>query len=164
MEYTHAIHGFIELLNRQAELIGQLASYEGTLQEIVAQRNWAELERTLPVMTQVSEAINDIEEQRNEQYAEISASMGGEESFARVLSHLPGDLRGELSTAYRSLKVAVLALQSRTAGMDAYIRATISTTRGVLQELYPEHMSRGYSRDGQGRFGTPPAAMFDHAQ
>lgn len=164
MEHTHAIHRFIDLLTRQAELIGQLASYEGTLQEIVAQRNWAELEQTLPVMTQISEAIQEIEEERNEQFSEIAASFGGEESFARVLSRLPEELRGELSAAYRALKVAVLALQSRTAGMDAYIRATISTTRGVLQELYPEHMSHGYSRDGQGRFGTPPAAMFDHAQ
>jgi hypothetical protein len=118
----------------------------------------------LPQMTQVSEAINEIEEQRNQQFVEISAEFGGEESFARVLSQLPGELRGELSAAYRSLKVAVLALQSRTAGMDSYIRATISTTRGVLQELYPEHMASGYSRDGQGRFGTAPAAMFDHAQ
>jgi len=164
VEHTHAIHGFIDLLTRQAELIGQLASYEGTLQEIVAQRNWAELEQTLPVMTQISEAIQEIEEERNEQFSEIAASFGDEESFSRVLSRLPEELRSELSAAYRALKVAVLALQSRTAGMDAYIRATISTTRGVLQELYPEHMSHGYSRDGQGRFGTPPAAMFDHAQ
>ncbi|MFO8042559.1 MAG: flagellar export chaperone FlgN [Alkalispirochaeta sp.] len=164
MEHTHAIHRFIDLLNQQAELIGQLASYEGTLQEVVAQRNWAQLEQMLPVMTQVSEAINEIEARRNEQFSEIAATLGGEESFARVLSRLPEELRSELSSAYRALKVSVLALQSRTAGMDAYIRATISTTRGVLQELYPEHMSSGYSRDGQGRFGTAPAAMFDHAQ
>jgi len=160
---SHAIEPFIALLNRQAELIGELATYEGSLQEIVSQRDWNRLEQLLPEMTNISEAVNRIEEQRSDMFAEIAASVGGEVSFARVVSRLPEDVRTELSTAYRRLKVAVLALQSRTAGMDAYIRATMTTTRGVLQELYPEHTSQGYSRDGQGRFDTASAVMVDRA-
>lgn len=163
MNNAHAIETFIGLLDRQADMIGELAEYEGALQDIVSNRDWRRLEGVLPQMTAVSEAINTIEAERNELYAEIAASFGGEESFARVLSRMPIEFRQALSGAYRRLKIAVLALQSRTAGMDSYIRSTISTTRGVLQELYPEHTAHGYSSDGQGRFGTAPAVVFDRA-
>ena len=48
MKRSHAIEPFIALLNRQAELIGELATYEGSLQEIVSQRDWNRLEQLLP--------------------------------------------------------------------------------------------------------------------
>lgn len=163
MNNAQSIREFVELLNHQADFIGRLAEYEGELQQVVSARDWKRLESLLPEMNRIGEAVNELEERRNAMYNDIATAVGGAETFARIVSRLPQELRGELSGAYRRLKVAVLALQSRTNGMDAYIRATISTTRGVLQELYPEHTSRGYSRDGQGRFDTAAAVMVDRA-
>lgn len=161
MNKGQTIQRFVELLDQQASLIGELAEREGELQELVGRRDWPALESLLPRMTRISEAVAAVEEQRNDLFLAISAALGGEASFGVVLSRLPQDLRVQVSTAYRRLKVAVLALQSRTAGMDSYIRSTVSTTRGILQELYPEHTARGYSRDGQNRFNAAPAVMVD---
>ena len=163
MKDAHTIETFVGLLDHQADLIAELANQEAALQEVVAARDWRRLEELLPRMTEVSEAISSVEAQRNDMFHEIAASVGGEVSFARILQRLPEHVRSELSRAYRRLKVSVLALQSRTAGMDSYLRSTIATTRGILKELYPEHTAHGYSRDGQGRFGTAPAVMVDHA-
>jgi hypothetical protein len=160
---THQIETFIALLDRQAALIGELASHEGALQQIVSDRDWESLQEIIPRMTKLSASINELEEHRNRLFQTIAADLGGEESFGRVLMHLPGEIRSELSAAYRRLKVAVLALQSRTTNIDSYLRASIATSRGILQELYPEHTAHGYSRDGQGRFGTEPAVMLDRS-
>lgn len=163
MKYTELCDGFVQLLNQQAELIEQMATHEKQLQEAVGERDWPRLETIMLEMSHLSEAIVEVETRRNDIYTALALEFGGEATFARVLAILPAEERQRLSAAYRRLKVAVLGLQSRTAGMDAYLRATMSTTRGVLQELYPEQTSRGYSRDGQGQFTTASAVMVDRA-
>lgn len=162
MNTTQAITTFVALLERQAALIEELAAHEAALADVVARREWMELEKLVPRMTAISEAIGQTEEERNALYSQISAALGSNVSFARVLALMPEELRTAVSQAYRALKVAVLRLQSRTSSMDAYLRSTISTTRGVLKELYPEHAAAGYSRDGQGNFGGAAAVMVDH--
>ena len=163
MKHTELSDGFVQLLDQQSELIEQMAGHETELQEAVGERDWQRLESLMQRMSQLSDAIVAVERRRNEVYTALAMEFGGEATFARVLTMLPVEERQRLSAAYRRLKVAVLGLQSRTAGMDAYLRATMSTTRGVLQELYPEQTSRGYSRDGQGQFNTASAVMVDRA-
>ena len=163
MKDTNAIRTFVTLLERQAMLIDELAEREADLQKLVTARAWDELETLIPHMTDLGEAINDAEEARSAVYDEIVAAVGGERSFAHILSRLPIEVRAALSGAYRRLKVAVLRLQSRTSSVDTYLGSTISTTRGVLRELYPEHASVGYSRNGRNRFGNGAPVMVDRA-
>ncbi len=163
MKDTNAIRTFVTLLERQATLIEALAEREADLQELVTKRAWDDLETLIPQMTDLGEAINHAEEERSAVYEEIVAAVGGERSFAYILSHLPIEVRTTLSGAYRRLKVAVLRLQSRTSSVDTYLNSTISTTRGVLRELYPEHASVGYSRSGRNRFGNGSPVMVDRA-
>ena len=163
MKDTNPIRTFVTLLERQAALIDELAEREADLQTLVTKGAWDELETLIPEMTDLGEAINEAEEERSAVYGEIVAAVGGERSFAYILSRLPIELRAALSAAYRRLKVAVLRLQSRTSTVDTYLRSSIATTRGVLRELYPEHASVGYSRSGHDRFGAGSPVMVDRA-
>jgi len=115
-------------------------------------------------MTQLSESVARIEEQRNDVFMELSASFGNINSFAHVLIRLPEDLRDSISRQYRALKIAVLRLQSKTATMDAYVRSSMATNRNVLRELIPEHAGTGYTREGHGHFATASAVVVDREQ
>lgn len=161
MKQTEAFGLFVRLLGEQTEMIDMLGEKQAELQQLVAEKKWDEMEQLVPRMTQLSEAIASIEAQRNEAFAEIAASFGGVESFANVLSRLPEEIRRQVSERYRALKIAVLRLQSRTATMDAYVRSSMSTNRGVLQELFPEHATSGYTREGHGHFSTASAVVVD---
>lgn len=162
MNSNETIGSLLRLLDEQTELIERLGEQQSSLQEIVANKDWEGMERIVPKMTGLSEAISRVEMQRNSAMAELTAAFGGTESFSLLLDRLPPEIRRALSVRYRALKVAVLRLQSRTATMDAYIRASMSTSRGVLQELFPETTSRGYSRDGAGSFTAASAVVVDH--
>ncbi|MDA3948824.1 MAG: flagellar export chaperone FlgN [Spirochaeta sp.] len=161
MKQTEAMGRFLELLNEQTDLIEALGERQAQLQTLIADKDWEQMERLIPEMTRLSEATAAVEAQRNEIFAEISASFGGVQSFAHVLTRLPGELRHEISRRYRALKIAVLRLQSRTATMDAYVRSSMSTSRGVLQELFPEHATSSYTRQGHGQFSTSSAVVVD---
>ncbi|MFP4152226.1 MAG: flagellar export chaperone FlgN [Alkalispirochaeta sp.] len=161
MKQTEAIGRFIHLLARQTEMIDALTERQSRLQEYVSAKNWEQMEQLVPEMTRISEAIAMAEAERNALFGEISASYGSELTFAHVLARLPEELRRGISERYRALKIAVLRLQSRTATMDAYVRASMATSRGVLQELFPEHASSGYTRRGHGEFSTASAVVVD---
>lgn len=162
MNQNDAVGRLLRLLDEQTELIERLGQQQETLQSIIAEKDWNRMERLVPQMTGVSEAVARVESQRNDALGELSAAAGGVESFAQLLNRFPPDLRHAISVRFRALKIAVLRLQSRTATMDAYIRASMSTSRGVLQELFPEHASSSYSRDGAGSFSTASAVVVDH--
>lgn len=161
MKTNTRIEDFLLLLERQTELIEDLARREGALQDRVADQDWSAVEVLIGEMIVTSEAITAVEEQRNSTFLEIACALGGETDFAVVLSRLPQEVRSEISLRYRDLKVAVLRLQSRTSDMDAYLRSSMATNRAVLRELFPEHAAPGYSADGQGRMQAGTALMIN---
>ncbi len=162
MKQTTAIHLFLELLERQTTLIEELTEKQTTLQGLVVRKDWTGMERLVPEMTALSEAISRVESKRNDVFGELSASFGQVNSFAHILIHLPEEIRSAISRQYRALKIAVLRLQSRTATMDAYVRSNMSTNRDVLRELMPEHSTNGYTREGRGHFSTASAVVVNH--
>ncbi len=159
MKTTTRIDIFLVLLERQTALIDKLAVRELELQQKVADRDWTAVESLIEEMTRISEAIAQVEEERNDTFLELAYALGGDSSFSSVLSRLPGDARESLSQRYRELKVAVLRLQSHTANMDAYLRSSLATNRTVLRELFPDFAAPGYSSDGQGRIESGTALM-----
>ena len=163
MNHNDTVGRSLRLLDEQIELIERLGELQVTLQPIIVEKDWQKMERLLSKMTSVSEAIARVESQRNDALRELVAASGGGETFAQLLNRFPLEVRHAISIRYRALKIAVLRLQSRTATMDAYIRSSMSTSRGVLRELFPEHASSGYSRDGVGSFSTASAVVVDHA-
>lgn len=159
MNTKSQMENFLVLLERQTSLIDTLTRHEVRLQQTVADHDWTTVETLIGEMTSVSEQLAVAEEERNNAFLEIAFSLGGETDFAVVLSRLPAEVRQTVSQRYRELKVAVLRLQSHTANMDAYLRSTLATNRGVLRELFPEHAAPGYSSDGQGRIEAGTALM-----
>ena len=159
MSTTMRMENFLVLLDQQTELINALAQQETELQEQVADRDWVAVERLVTEMTSVSEAISRIEENRNDLFLKIAAELGGGTEFPVVLSRMPEEFRARLSDRYRELKIAVLRLQSHTATMDAYLRSSLATSRGVLRELFPEQVTPVYSSDGQGSYHAGTALM-----
>lgn len=153
------IQEFRGILLQQTELLTALSQQEQHLQAVVADRDWPQLERLLPSMEAVGVEFQRLETRRQVVYTEMQFAAGGEQSFAALLKSFPGDEREKISAAYRGLKVAVLRLRSQTAGLDTYLRSSIGTLRGVLQELYPEHASTVYSRDGFGGYPSGQAMV-----
>lgn len=162
MKDIHILQDFIAVLDRQTALINELSELELELQTIVADRNWERLSMVVPKMTAVSDAINESEEVRAEMVRDLSRMAGPGMLFSELLRRLPTEARVAVTERYRNLKVAMLRLRSRSSNIDSYLRATISTQRGVLKELYPDRTSPGYSSSGDGTFNAAPAMVLDH--
>lgn len=162
MKDIHILQDFIAVLDRQTALINELSELELELQTIVADRNWERLSMVVPKMTAVSDAINESEEIRAEMVRDLSRMAGPGMLFSELLRRLPTEARVAVTERYRNLKVAMLRLRSRSSNIDSYLRATISTQRGVLKELYPDRTSPGYSSSGDGTLNAAPAMVLDH--
>lgn len=162
MTNVHAYTRFLTALERQTELMNSLTTLEEELQTIVAERRWDDLQMHLPRMTRVSDHIADAEEQRNDAFLDLALACGVGSAFPDVLAALPDEARAAISSRYRALKVAVLRLGNRTASMDAYLRSTIATNRGLMRELYPDQSPSGYSRDGAHTAGTAALVVDRH--
>lgn len=163
MKEIHLLQDFIGILDRQTALINELSEMELELQKIVADRDWERLTEIVPRMTTVSEAINEAEELRNQTVLELTRIAGPGVLFSELLRRLSPEVRIAVTERYRNLKIAMLRLRSRSSSIDSYLRATISTQRGVLKELYPDRTSPGYTSDGDGTFTTAPAMVLDHS-
>ncbi len=161
MKNVASIQTFMILLARQTELINLLEQRQRELQGLVEERKWEAMEQLVPTMTALSESVSRVEEERDSLFQEIALSLGHPGDLAGILSALPPDVRAGISRGYRDLKIAVLRLQSATAVFDSYMRSNLATGRSILRELFPEHTSGGYARDGQGRFSSAPAMMVD---
>ena len=158
------IQEFHDVLLKQTQLLTALSQYEQRLQGIVADRDWPQLERIIPAMEAVGSEFDALEGRRDAVLTEMQFAAGGERSFASLLDTFSPELREKITNAYRSFKVAVLQLRSQTAGLDTYLRSSIGTLRGVLQELYPEHASAVYSREGFGGYtGGQAMVLSRHA-
>ncbi len=163
MKETHLLQGFLGILDRQTALINELAEMELELQQIVAERSWERLHDVVPRMTELSEAINEAENERNENVERLAHIAGPGIQFTDLLRRLPTEVRIAVTERYRNLKIAMLRLRSRSSNIDSYLRATISTQRGVLRELYPDRTTPGYTKEGDGTFTTAPAMVLDHS-
>ena len=162
MKKIRALQDFVVLLGRQTALINELSEMELQLQSIVADRKWEDLSLVVPRMTEISEAITAVEEERNDAVRELTRAAGPGIQFTELLRRLPPEVRGVITERYRELKIAMLRLRSRSSNIDSYLRATISTQRGVIRELYPDRTTPGYSKSGDGTFQTAPAMVLDH--
>lgn len=167
MDMAESKSAFVQTLWRQAALMEELSLQEEALQQAVQERQWERLQETMKLMTQKSEELTGVENERIAAYEELMNALGRSDkndgdAFSDVMAHLPEEIRGEISEAYRALKVAVLQLKSRTGGIDTYLRSTISTMRGVMRELYPEHTTPVYSRTGTRSYTGGQALMVDH--
>lgn len=163
MKDIHLLQNFIGILDRQTALINELAEMELELQKIVANRNWERLSQVVPRMTAISEAINEAEALRSDAVRDLTRLAGPGILFSELLRRLPTEARIAVTERYRNLKIAMLRLRSRSSNIDAYLRSTISTQRGVLKELYPDRTSPGYTSSGDGTFSTAPAMVLDHS-
>ena len=168
MVETQALTRFTQLLTRQAEEIEKLALVCSQLQHAVEQREWGEIEQGLRLVGEASERVERLEEERYEDYhrlvaaCEVSSRTNDERvPFGRLLSHVPEPFREGLSRAHRALYAAVIRFRTRIAITENYLRASITTTRAILGEMYPEHTSSGYSARGERHFETARAVMID---
>lgn len=151
-------------LSEQVTQMERLAEHEGALQQCLIDRDWDALEQLVPRMVKTSEAIEAAEALRDAAVGRLAQAlgMGRAARFSEIIESLPEDSRRTLAELYRNLKIVVLRLQSRTAAIDTYVRATVSTMRGVLRELYPEHATHVYSRSGGGAFTGGQALVVNH--
>lgn len=159
---TVPVQDILTFLERQTDLLNRLADQQEELQHLVEQRSWDAMEVLIQSMTHTGEEIALLEEQRHGLFQELALSLRLSGELSGVLAALTPDQREAVSRGYRGLKIAVLRMQSRTAVFDSYMRSTVSTGRGILRELFPEHAGTAYRQDGRGSFPATAPLVVDH--
>jgi hypothetical protein len=140
-----------DVLEKQIEVLEELANLESQLQRAVADRDWPEAERIIESLRRRAIGFSTLEENRHREYQALLASVGASASlpFSVALSRLDVGSRRNMTELYRRLKVALFRVRSISEGLDAFVAALVTTTRGILEELYPTRKGRMYSRGGK---------------
>lgn len=157
------LHNEIEALDRVAEL-------ERLIRNTVMERDWSQLEGRLRELEHWSSKVLDAEDARRECLAEFEGMSAHHElsdgevgvALLDILQQAPFADRTELTELYRRLKIAVMTVQSATYGLQAYVNAAAETTQAFLEELFPSHKGKIYSRSGSAESADRRALVLDH--
>lgn len=143
--------GLQEVLEQQIWVLEELAEEEAALQRAVAGRDWPAAESTIDGLRERADRFAGLEEVRHQAYREMLHSVGVTESvpFPVALGRLDDESRRRLTELYRRLKAALFRVRSVSEGLDAFVAALVTTTRGILDEIYPSRKGNLYSRSGQ---------------
>lgn len=140
-----------DVLEQQIWVLEELAEEEAALQRAVAQRDWPAAESIIDGLRDRADRFAALEEVRHEAYREMLRSVGASESmpFPVALGRLDEASRRLLTDLYRRLKAALFRVRSVSEGLDAFVAALATTTRGILDEIYPSRKGKMYGRSGQ---------------
>lgn len=155
---------FREVLRLQCLLLESLSRHETRLQAAVLQKDWVSLEAAVREMKSISEEIERCEKERTDAYRELKGGLGLRETdtFYEVISRMPLEERAELAQLYRNLRIGIARVKSITTGIDAFVSATVGTMREILEELFPEHKGRMYSRTGAAHSSDTSSMVVNH--
>lgn len=163
MVTTRQVEELKYLLKREVELLEDFAGDERRLQNAMMDREWGLLEELVSAMSEASEEILSVEQERHECFTRVQEEVGcdGDDGFYDVLAALGVDDRDELAEFYRRLKVAVMRVQALTGGIGTYVTSATSAIREVIDELYPQRKGRTYSHQGVHATPDDRAMVFD---
>ncbi len=148
---TAAKHPIGELMDREIEQMERFSREEEVLQRAVLSKDWPAMECSLRSMRELSDRVNEIEDERARVFEEMKREKGVPDtgSFYDLLVHIPSEERVSLSEKYRNLKVAVLRVKGFTGGIETYLTSASVTLQEVLSDLFP-----GYRQDTYGKNGS----------
>ena len=164
MQVDNATNEFQNSLQLQVELLESLAACQHRVQQAVMRKSWHELDESLHTLHTVSDRIHACEQERERCFAALQGSLGLPETagFTVVLGYLPDESRRIVSALYRRLKIAVLRVQTITAGIDTYVSNSVETMNQIVSEVFPGARGSVYSRDGSVYGKQPPAMVINH--
>lgn len=159
-------------LRAEIEALDRVAELERLIRNAVMERDWSKLESNLYELDYWSSKVIDAEEMRRDCLAEFAdcascdelAESAGDAGVALldILQLAPFADRTELTELYRQLKIAVMTVQSATYGLQSYVNAAAETTQAFLEELFPSHKGKHYSRNGSAAKVDRRALVLDH--
>ncbi|TVR86462.1 MAG: hypothetical protein EA428_14490 [Spirochaetaceae bacterium] len=159
-------------LRAEIEALERVAELERLIRNAVMERDWSQLEKKLYELDYWSSRVIDAEEMRRDCLADFADSSYSEElaesesdvgvALLDILQLAPFADRTELTELYRQLKIAVMTVQSATYGLQSYVNAAAETTQAFLEELFPSHKGKHYSRNGSAASADRRALVLDH--
>jgi hypothetical protein len=138
-------------LERQIAILTEVSDAETELQRSVVDRAWPAVESAIALLGELADRFQSLERERAEQFGRLAEDLGQRDhaSFSAVLTALPPEERKSLADQHRRLKVALFRVRTLGQGVDAFIGALATTTRGILEELYPTRKGKLYGRSGR---------------
>jgi hypothetical protein len=156
------ISEFAGILTEQVETLEMIANCERLMQAALLVKDWPSLDTLIRETASCTGEVEALEKKRHRMYRQLIGSDESPGGLAGFLETLPETERKTLSDLYRRLRIAVMNIQSVTTGIDAYVEAAGTTTREVLEEIFPERRGRIYSRSGASSAGKGTALVLDH--
>jgi hypothetical protein len=157
------IKNFENILEMEIALFQQLAQTERVVQEALIQRDFLLLDEYLEKSKEISEAIREIDHQRDGLYTVILEELGIEREYGItfLLASLEGSDRERMANLYRELKITVLQVKNLTSGINAFSTSKLDSMHRMLDELYPHRRAKTYRANGTHHPESEPMVL-DH--
>ncbi|MFW5729248.1 MAG: flagellar export chaperone FlgN, partial [Spirochaetota bacterium] len=125
MDRYHDTTALIDALEEEVALLDSFVKRERELRELVMDRNWPALERSIGVLNEAARSIEAAEDRRHRAFARLAQrlGLGAEASFYDLVSHVPQESRQDLVDLFRELKVSVMRVQGLNSGIESFVKA-----------------------------------------
>jgi hypothetical protein len=139
-----------EIMEQETEIINNISRAEENLQQALRTGSWEKMEIIISNLGPLSLQMDKIESDRDRVYQKLKARLKkrDEDGFYSVALHMNGKSREDCLGGYRKMKIALLRMQGITAGIDQYVRTVGTTSKAVLDEVFPHRKGRIYLKNG----------------
>jgi hypothetical protein len=142
---------FVRDMQKEAALLKEFARLEDEMQVCAGEKRWEDIEGIIGRLRENSQTLNSIEENRWSSFDAVKIRLGiaRDAGFLSLLPLVPAEVREELLSTYRKLKVAVYSVKGATTRLTYYFKSMEESFRKVMGELFPYRKGRLYAKDGK---------------
>jgi len=150
-------------MEEETRLLSDYAARLGSLQQIVGNRDWDAVEKSIAALRHLASEIEGAEAARAHAYRSLKTALllSGEEPFDLVASRLGSPAREELRDRHRRLKIAIIRVTGASGLLGYYVRSIADARRQALEELFPHRKGRLYSRSGRAKATADESMVLD---
>ena len=153
MEVDNTYEQKKQVLERESDLLGKIASAQAAVKNAVTKREWADFEAMFLSLNEYKEQFEVLETERLVLFAgAISAGLptdGNMPHFYAMISRLPEDQRREMADVYRNIKERALKVRLANDALLLYLDEAKATANAFLKAAFPERKGGVYSRQGK---------------
>ena len=144
---------FIKDMKAEATLLKSFARLEDEMQILAGNKKWESIEPVIQNLRDKAYKLNKIEENRCASFGALKQKLGlpPGTTFLKVLPLIPAQVRQELLSAYRELKISVISVKGASARLTYYFKSIEESFKKVLGELFPHRKGKIYAKNGKAK-------------
>ena len=142
----------------QNSLLEKIYEKQKIVRNSVVKKDWETLQKTIDIITPMSQEFNDLETTRVSISLKITDNA---DDIYNLVKKVPTDMKIPLITSFQTMKRALLASKIENNAISEYVRVTQDFMQKVFDEVLPQRRTKVYSSKGEVIKHIPTSVILD---